>query len=304
MIRELGGVLIIKKEKPSAPKFEINLSNLAEQFYQKKIDGSFDISSDCVGGDKKLKKMSLKARVTSDYIKFDQTIETPDQLPEKINSFVANYSFGKEVEKLGLSRNGTGKILGKNFGTKHVFVSDIPPKREQICKHFEPIAKANRESEYVEIMREFEPDLLDIKQIGGEVFFVIKDQPPVSSSYMGSGFTRFFDILLTVDNLGDSSAVLCIDEISNGLHHSKQEHFWKIMFAFLKRYKNLQIFATTHSYEAIAALSKVFEKNKKSFGKDEIRLFSMLKDERGIVVGEYEADLIAAKTEDKIEVRS
>lgn len=280
MLRELGGVFIQEKRVgalPAVVEMAINLKKLEAQFYQRNIAEPFVISADVAGDDRKLKKITLKARLTSEYTKFDQAISTQDQFGD-INSFIADYSCGKEIEKLGLSSNGTGKMVGKSFGINHVFISDITPKKNQIHRDFTPIADSSREVEYVEIMKKFEPDLCNIKQVGDDVVFDFTNQKSVSISYMGSGFTRFLSIFLTLDKIGKNPAILCIDEIDNGLHHSKQEHFWKIMFAFLKRYKNLQIFATTHSYEAIAALSRVFEESgKKDLGKDEIRVFQFFK---------------------------
>ena len=158
---------------------------------------------------------------------------------------------------------------------------------------------------FVEIMKEFEPRLVGFeKNSSDEIDIVMNDQSRVHIREMGSGFLWFLRFLLTIDFMGDAPAILCIDEIDNGLHYSKQEYFWKTMFGFLKQRKNLQIFATTHSYDMIKALSEVFEESGKAdLGEDEIRLFTMLKDERGIVVGDYGAELIAAKVQSGIEVR-
>jgi AAA15 family ATPase/GTPase len=307
LLRETGGSILVKTGSAVAEiDLGVNLQNFSNQFYEKNTKEPFVISADFIGADRKLIKKSLKARLTSDYIQFDQPTGKPEQSIEEINSFVAEYSFGKKSEKLGLSRNGTGKMMGENFGALHLFISDISPKRSQIFQKLTPITQSSREQEFVEIMKEFEPELCDIKQSGDDVVFAFKDRAkPVSISYMGSGFVRFLDIFLTADKIGRNSeiksAILCIDEIDNGLHHSKQEHFWKIMFAFLKRYKNLQIFATTHSYEAIKGLSKVFEAEGDD---DQVRLFKIKKDAERVMHGlTYNSKMIMRVVEDEREVR-
>lgn len=285
----------------------INLTALSNQFYKRFYAKPFKIEASLTGsGGKKFeKKLSLEGSLSSDYEKFDQIINTQDQRISEVNSFIAKYSLGDKTQKLGLSTNGTGKTIGKSFGTKHVFISDMTPKSAEIIKQFEPIAQASREKEYVEIMKNFEPSLCNIKQVGEDLFFEKDDKSTVSVSYMGSGFVRFLSIFLTIESLKNETAVVCIDEIGNGLHPSKQELFWKVMLDFLKKFKNLQIFATTHSDESIAALSNAFkESGKKNLGKDEIRLFKIIKNsQEQIRMLEYDSEMLESSVKEEIEVR-
>jgi AAA15 family ATPase/GTPase len=310
LLREMGGSILVKTGSAVAEiELGVNLQNISNQFYEKNTKEPFVISADFIGADRKLIKKSLKARLTSDYIQFDQPTGKPEQSIEEINSFVAEYSFGGKSERLGLSRNGTGKMMGENFGILHSFISDIPPKRSQLIRKFLPIVQAGRKQEYVEVLKEFEPGLETIDQAGDDLVFGKKGRPPVSLSYMGSGFVRFLDIFLTTDaigkNLAIKSAILCIDEIDNGLHHSKQEHFWKTIFAFLKKSPNLQIFATTHSDESVAALSRVYEEaDKEDLGEDAIRLFKIKKDSAETIHAlRYNSNMIRYAVEDEAEIR-
>jgi AAA15 family ATPase/GTPase len=304
-LREFG-YMQINKDKNSVD-FAINLPSLDKQFYNGNYTKPFKIESILTqsGAKKSEKKLSLEASLSKDYEPFDQIINTQDQRISEINSFIAKYSLGKDSQRLGLSTNGTGKTIGESFGVKHIFISDTTPKGQQIVKQFVPIARASRESEYVKILKIFEPELCNIKQAGDDLIFEKNDKSTVSFSYMGTGFVRFLSILLTIENLKDEAAIISIDEIGNGLHPSKQEIFWEVMFEFLKKNKNLQIFATTHSDESVAALSKVFERRgKKDLGEDEIRLFKIRKTSKEeILVGDYNAEEIEAKVESGLEVR-
>ena len=303
-LRELG-YMQINKDKNSVD-FMINLPSLDKQFYNGNYAEPFKIESIFAksGAKKSEKKLSLKVCLSKDYEKFDQIINTQDQRISEINSFIAKYSLGKDSQKLGLSTNGTGKTIGESFGVKHIFISDTTPKGQQIVKQFVPIARASRESEYVKILKIFEPKLCDIKQAGDDLIFEKNDKSTVSFSYMGTGFVRFLSILLTIENLKDEAAIISIDEIGNGLHPSKQEIFWEVMFEFLKKNKNLQIFATTHSDESVAALSKVFEKRgKKDLGEDEIRLFKIIKNAKEeIKVFDYNSEMLKYSEKEEIEV--
>jgi AAA15 family ATPase/GTPase len=54
---------------------------------------------------------------------------------------------------------------------------------------------------------------------------------------------------------------LFIDEVENGLHYSVQIQLWEVIF-FLAKELNVQVFATTHSSDAVAAFSLTATENK------------------------------------------
>jgi predicted ATP-dependent endonuclease of OLD family len=57
--------------------------------------------------------------------------------------------------------------------------------------------------------------------------------------------------------------LLLIDEFENGLHYSIQEKVWTLLFEMAQKL-DIQIFATTHSWDCIESFSKVatsFENN-------------------------------------------
>jgi hypothetical protein len=71
----------------------------------------------------------------------------------------------------------------------------------------------------------------------------------------GQGMFRLVSIFAEL--VGGQPQVCIIDEIENGLHHSILEDVWTGLAA-VSRELNIQIFATTHSYECIAAAHKSF----------------------------------------------
>jgi hypothetical protein len=72
---------------------------------------------------------------------------------------------------------------------------------------------------------------------------------------IGQGVYRLAAIV--ADIIGEQPAVLLIDEIENGLHHSVQKQVWTGLAAAAKEL-NVQIFATTHSGECLQAAHKAF----------------------------------------------
>ena len=69
-------------------------------------------------------------------------------------------------------------------------------------------------------------------------------------SVMGAGMTHVARIVLTAASVIDGA--LLIDEIENGLHHSVLTGIWRVIAKAAEQF-NVQIFATTHSFECVEA---------------------------------------------------
>ncbi len=75
----------------------------------------------------------------------------------------------------------------------------------------------------------------------------------VPLAVLGQGMQRL--LALTTHGYEAKGGVLLIDEIENGLHHSYLEQLWRGLLVVAERL-DLQIFATTHSYECLVAAVK------------------------------------------------
>jgi ABC-type multidrug transport system ATPase subunit len=76
---------------------------------------------------------------------------------------------------------------------------------------------------------------------------------PVPLRTMGAGMLRLFNIALAMANARDG--FLLLDEIENGLHHSIQLDVWRLIFRLADRL-NVQVLASTHSWDCIEAFQK------------------------------------------------
>jgi predicted ATPase len=77
---------------------------------------------------------------------------------------------------------------------------------------------------------------------------------PVPLKSFGDGVNRLFGIVLSLVNAKDGC--LLIDEFENGLHHTVQANAWRMIFKIAAAL-NVQVFATTHSVDAINAFQQV-----------------------------------------------
>ena len=72
---------------------------------------------------------------------------------------------------------------------------------------------------------------------------------------MGSGFVRLLE--LTIAFVEVAGGTILVDEIENGLHYSVLQDVWKSINQLSQRF-DVQVFATTHSYECIVAANSAF----------------------------------------------
>jgi AAA15 family ATPase/GTPase len=80
---------------------------------------------------------------------------------------------------------------------------------------------------------------------------------------MGDGMVRVLQLLLKV--YPAKGGFLLIDEFENGLHYSVQEKIWQFLFDLAEKL-DIQVFATTHSWDCIESFAKVAVKNTRSEG--------------------------------------
>ncbi len=81
---------------------------------------------------------------------------------------------------------------------------------------------------------------------------------PVLLSSMGGGLNRHIAIVCAIWKCQDGC--LFIDEVENGIHHTKYEKLWDILFKTTQK-ANCQAFVATHSKECIQVFAREAEKH-------------------------------------------
>lgn len=113
---------------------------------------------------------------------------------------------------------------------------------------------------------------------------------------LGNGMWRSLSIALALVNAKDG--ILLIDEFENGLYYTVQPELWQLIFQVAQRL-NVQVFATTHSWDCIEA----FQKADKG-GHQEDRLLIRLESKQGgIVPTLFDERQLGIATREQIEVR-
>ncbi len=118
---------------------------------------------------------------------------------------------------------------------------------------------------------------------------------PVRLRSFGDGVNRMFAIILSLVNAG--GGILLIDEFENGLHHTVQLDAWRMIFK-LARDLNVQVFATSHSRDAVESFQKAADE-----APEEGVLLRLTRKGEDIIPTVVAEDTLAIVIRDRIEVR-
>lgn len=119
----------------------------------------------------------------------------------------------------------------------------------------------NLREEFVRILQKLDPDILDITLVEtgrttNTLLLKHKKTGQTPLSAFGDGIRRALLIALSIPSVRDG--VLLIDELETALHVSALDNVLKLLKWAADEY-NVQVFATTHSLEAVDAVLKALE---------------------------------------------
>lgn len=126
-------------------------------------------------------------------------------------------------------------------------------ERSQIDRFSESAFSRNTEN-VLDLIRLFDPDILGMQILGAggaSLFIEHKKTGLTPLSAFGDGLRRVVMIALTLP--GIKNGVLLIDEIETAIHISVLNDVYQWLFDACQK-NNIQLFATTHSLEAVDAL--------------------------------------------------
>ena len=119
---------------------------------------------------------------------------------------------------------------------------------------------------------------------------------PVPLKSLGDGAIRLFSVALALANSRDG--ILLIDEAENGIHHSVQPDFWRMVLR-MARENNTQVLATTHSWDCVRGFAFAATDDEDAEG----ILFRLERDDEDVWAVFYSEDELKVAAEQGIEVR-
>ena len=130
-----------------------------------------------------------------------------------------------------------------------------------------------------------------------DILLFDKEKKPYKLSEYGDGVKNFINIILTI--LYDKKRVVFLDELENGVHYTKFDAMWKIIF-HLSKVNSVQIFATTHSKEFIESYARV-SKELQDKSVSYIKMTQL--DDGKIMAGVRDYEMLQSSIENTHEVR-
>lgn len=152
---------------------------------------------------------------------------------------------------------------GKNIG---IFRDANGLDTWEMSRLWDSIALTDLEQEAVAALRIIAPGVERLNFIADEarplervpIVKVADIAEPLPLSNLGDGMRRMLGIALALVNAKDG--FLLVDEIENGLHYSVLPDLWQMIFQLARRL-NVQVFATTHSWDCIEGFQQAAQED-------------------------------------------
>lgn len=185
-----------------------------------------------------------------------------------------------------------------------VFVSPYGGERTAtLGALWDKIALSDSEKDVVKALRIIVGDIEAVSMVGGEGprqmrTAIVRSggfKRPIPLRSFGDGLNRLFGIVLSLVNAKDG--LLLIDEFENGMHHTVQLDVWRAIFR-LARQLNIQVFATSHSWDAVESFQKAAAEDPA-----EGLLIRLSKKGDSVIPTLFREDELAVATREHIEVR-
>jgi energy-coupling factor transporter ATP-binding protein EcfA2 len=165
------------------------------------------------------------------------------------------------------------------------------------------IVLSDRENDVVLALKIIDPSISAVSMVGLEgrglsrsaIVRSANFPHPVPLRSFGDGLNRLFGIVLSLVNA--KGGLLLIDEFENGLHHTVQFDVWRVIFQLAQRL-DVQVFATSHSWDAIEAFQKAAADTA-----EEGVLVRLSRQAEDIIPTLFKNEELAVITRDGIEVR-
>ena len=183
-----------------------------------------------------------------------------------------------------------------------VFQSKHSVNNEKLFSTWDRITLTPKEDILIEALKIIEPRIqrlgVTMSEIPKKVLVKLHNKSwPVPLNSMGDGMSRI--LTLTMALVSTEKGVLLVDEIETGLHYEAQLDMWRLV---LKTSQDLdvQVFATTHSWDCIAAFKEALQELEDQSIAKLFRLDSKYGKLRAV---EYDAEEIRIAVDQGIEVR-
>jgi AAA15 family ATPase/GTPase len=193
---------------------------------------------------------------------------------------VIKYMEDGKLEETQLLLSRFDRLIADQSKIEKVEIEYISPIDHFVkSNHLNKLIKAGLKSEVIELLKIFDPQITGLEMVGVEIgtipYIEHSDLGLMPLSTYGDGLKKV--LLLAASIIMAKDGILLIDEMETAIHVSALEKIF-VWFVNACQKSNVQVFATTHSLEAIDALLKYVKNNNPlSAGDDPLRIITLKK---------------------------
>jgi len=171
------------------------------------------------------------------------------------NDFTKNLNLNLNDKITTISINEYEKLDLNYNTTKYTFLPSLGVSNGKLNILFSIIQQKRKKDELNNFINGFDSNIEEFDVINEIPSCFVKDRNKfLALSEFGDGLTKFITIICAI--WASENGALFIDEVENGIHYTKLDKLFEIIFVTAKKL-NTQIFLTTHSKEAIEAFNRV-----------------------------------------------
>ncbi len=173
-----------------------------------------------------------------------------------------------------------------------------PP--QVIAERFGAIEIEGRQDEIVAALKHVEPRLKRLATVvygrSATIHGDLGTGRLLPVALMGDGMGRLLSMVLAFKTAQDG--VVLFDEVENGIHHSIMPKVWRSLAQFARIF-NVQVFATTHSYECVRSAHQTFQEDERY----DFQLHRLDRVGDEIKAATYDREMLDTALESGLEVR-
>ena len=263
LLSALTHLLLSREEIEDSSDLEGKNHSLRHFFSGRKANGSKpEIQIGCLDSDGNQMPAPLMLRFDKNEIEFPSSGSSRDAI-----------SFHDTLKLVRPTANEGGdglSIKSRMESTDYIEANGLSWK--EITYLWDRVSLTPHEEDIVKALKIIDKDVARIGFIGESsdlighripMVLLEGENKPIPLRSAGEGMNKLLGITLALVNANDS--VLLIDEVESGLHYSIQYDMWRLIFA-TARELNVQVFATTHSWDCVEAFQQAAVEDAEAYG--------------------------------------
>jgi predicted ATPase len=182
--------------------------------------------------------------------------------------FVWRDAFGNEFRSKPIIADDKLSFQQAPSPNKVVFVpSNFRLSPEEAAKRLSSLSRRNEAADLVSVLSSVYPDIEDISVENSdgnwEVFVQVRYlNERIPMALHSAGASRLIAMMLAVTTVPGGLAL--IDEVENGFYYQRLPEIWRVLHTLAETF-DAQLFVSTHSREALHALTPLFAEHADSF---------------------------------------